>query len=360
MVRGRRSSTQAYQQKKNPQAQGRGVPGWHLNATAFDANVLDVTFALRFFTSELASTTNGLGLFAGALDGRLLEMLLELHFAEYAFTLKFFLQSPEGLFDVVVTYADLHWCHHLPKLELHDCAGERHILHYMTDVHCKRGIQMETTDAKDAVIDAALAHVAFDGWSEATLRAALTDSGVSPGFGRALFPRGAVDLALAYHWRGDRRMAERAANTPMAAMRYSERVATLIRFRLEDADKEAVRRGSTLFALPQHSADGARAIWHTSDTIWQALGDGSNDFNWYTKRATLSAVYAATVLFWLGDDSLDHQATWDFLDRRIAGVMKIEGMKAKYANTPFARVVALPFSWIKAPKGRSDMPGHVK
>ena len=54
---------------------------------------------------------------------------------------------------------------------------------------------MESTEVKNAVIDAALAHVAFDGWSEATLRAALTDAGVSQGLGRALFPRG-VDLIL--------------------------------------------------------------------------------------------------------------------------------------------------------------------
>ena len=42
-------------------------------------------------------------------------------------------------------------------------------------------------------------------------------------------------------------------------------------------DKEAVRRGSTLFALPIHSADGAKAVWGTADAIWTALGDSSTD-----------------------------------------------------------------------------------
>ncbi|WP_128254632.1 COQ9 family protein [Falsirhodobacter deserti] len=219
---------------------------------------------------------------------------------------------------------------------------------------------METTDAKNAVIDAALAHVAFDGWSEATLRAALADAGVSPGLGRALFPRGAVDLALAYHWRGDARMVERAAGNELDGLRYSEKVAALIRFRLEEADREAVRRGSTLFALPQHAGDGARAVWHTADSIWQALGDTSDDVNWYTKRATLSGVYAATVLFWLGDDSAGNQATWDFLDRRIAGVMRIEMVKAKCAGNPLAKAMAAPLSWIRAPRTSQDMPGRTQ
>ncbi|MFN7268672.1 MAG: COQ9 family protein, partial [Cereibacter sp.] len=55
--------------------------------------------------------------------------------------------------------------------------------------------------AKTAVLDAALAHVPFDGWSDTTLRAAIAASGVEPGLARALFPRGAVDLALAFHRR---------------------------------------------------------------------------------------------------------------------------------------------------------------
>lgn len=216
--------------------------------------------------------------------------------------------------------------------------------------------------AKDAVLDAALHYVAFDGWSATTLRAATNDSGAAPGLVTALFPRGAVDLALAYHYRGDGLMRERFAAEDLAGLRYSEKVARAVRLRLEAAsDKEAVRRGTTLFALPQHAADGARAIWGTADAIWQALGDTSTDLNWYSKRATLSAVYASTVLFWLGDDSTDHQATWDFLDRRIENVMQIEKLKSRVRDNPLAKAFANgPGRWfdkIKAPTTLTDLPG---
>jgi ubiquinone biosynthesis protein COQ9 len=87
----------------------------------------------------------------------------------------------------------------------------------------------------------------------------------------------------------------------------------------------------------RHAADGARAIWGTADAIWTALGDTSDDMNWYSKRASLSAVYGATVLFWLGDDSTGHQATWDFLDRRIEGVMRFEKAKAAMAANPLGK-----------------------
>lgn len=223
----------------------------------------------------------------------------------------------------------------------------------------------ETTPTPaERVLDAALLHVPFDGWSETALRAAIADSGVNAALARSFFPRGGVDLALAYHRRGDALMRERLTATDLAALRYRDRIVSAVRLRLELVeDKEAVRRGSTLFALPIHAADGARAIWGTSDAIWTALGDTSRDVNWYTKRATLAAVYSATVLFWLGDDSPGHQATWDFLDRRIENVMSIEKVKASLRENPVAKaLLAGPMKLmekIRKPDIPDDLPGRM-
>lgn len=224
---------------------------------------------------------------------------------------------------------------------------------------------MSLPDLKETLLDAALIHVAFDGWTPETFAAAVAETGLEMAVARAVCPRGAVDLAVAYHLRGDRLMAERAKAEDLSALRYSEKVAALVRFRIEAADdKEAVRRGTTLFGLPQYAGDGTRLIWNTCDAIWTLLGDVSDDVNWYTKRATLSGVYGATVLYWLGDDSLDNQATWDFLDRRIDDVMRFEKFKASVRNNkPLSALLAGPMavlSRIKAPAGaRDDLPGHV-
>lgn len=216
----------------------------------------------------------------------------------------------------------------------------------------------------DRLLDAALTHVPFDGWSEATFRAAMADSGIDAGLARALYPRGAVDMALAYHRRGDAAMVQRLAETDLSEMRFRDRIAQAVRFRLEAVqDRELVRRGMTLFALPQYAGDGTKALWGTADAIWTALGDTSEDVNWYTKRATLSGVYGSTVLYWLGDDSPEHAATWDFLDRRIDGVMRIEKVKAdirgnRLASALLAGPMALA-AQIRAPKRSGRMPGRV-
>lgn len=218
--------------------------------------------------------------------------------------------------------------------------------------------------AKSRVLLAALPHVAFDGWSEISLAAAIADSGVEPGLARALFPRGGVDLAVAYHRMGDAAMVEPLAMRDVSDLRFRDRVALAVRLRLEAADKELVRRGSALFALPQHMIEGAGLIWATADAIWTALGDSARDLSWYSKRASLSAVYGATVLYWLGDSSEDHAATWAFLDRRIENVMQFE--KAKAGIQQNQRLQALMkgpmkiLERISAPDGAADLPGKMK
>ncbi|WP_028030355.1 COQ9 family protein [Gemmobacter nectariphilus] len=185
---------------------------------------------------------------------------------------------------------------------------------------------------------AALPHVPFDGWSDVTFRAACSDAGVAESLARVHCPRGAVDLALAAHQLGDDEMRVRLAAADLAGMRFRERVVHAIMLRLDAAgDREVVRRASALFALPQHAAEGARAIWQTSDAIWTALGDTSDDLNWYSKRAILSGIYGATVLYWLGDETPDASATRDFVERRIAGVMAFEETKARLRQNPLTK-----------------------
>ncbi|MGC9368463.1 MAG: COQ9 family protein [Paracoccaceae bacterium] len=219
-------------------------------------------------------------------------------------------------------------------------------------------------DPKQALLDAALSHVPFDGWTDATFRAAIADTGIEPALARALCPRGAVDLAIAFHKRGDAEMLRRLEEADLSELRFRDRIATAVRFRLEAAeDRELVRRGTTLFSLPQYAADGAKAIWETCDAIWTALGDTSEDVNWYTKRATLAGVYSATVLYWLGDDSPGHENTWAFLDRRIDNVMQIEKAKAQFRKNPLLKGLFAGPLWalgqVKAPRRdlRDDLPG---
>jgi hypothetical protein len=93
--------------KEKPPALRTGVDRVGITAPV-SQNALDSAFTLRLFAREFARTADRFGLLSRFLDGRFLEMLLELHFTENAFALELFLQGTECLFDVIVADADLH------------------------------------------------------------------------------------------------------------------------------------------------------------------------------------------------------------------------------------------------------------
>lgn len=214
----------------------------------------------------------------------------------------------------------------------------------------------------DALLDAALPHVAFDGWSPATFAAACEDAGMSVAEGRVFAPRGAVDLAVAFHRRGDQAMVSKLATADLSDLRFRDKVVMALKFRLEAmTDREAVRRATTLFALPIHAAEGVKLVWETADHVWTALGDTSRDGNWYSKRAILSGVWGSTVLYWLGDDSPGYVNTHAFLERRIEDVMRFEKLKGQLRDNPLTKPMMQMQSafWgrMRAPGARNDVPG---
>lgn len=178
---------------------------------------------------------------------------------------------------------------------------------------------------RDAVLDAAMPHVPFDGWGrEAAIRGA-EDIGLDAAAAMRAFPDGARGM-IAWHLRqADRRMAEALSGMDLASMKIRDRIATAVRVRLEQntPHREAIRKAMTFLALPQNAPMAVQALYRTVDEMWFQAGDTATDWNFYSKRALLAGVYSSTVLFWLNDKSEDFADTWAFLDRRIADVMKV-------------------------------------
>lgn len=197
------------------------------------------------------------------------------------------------------------------------------------------------TGLRDRLIEATLAHIPFDGWSVTALRAGARDIDLSEEDAADHFPGGTRDMIRHFSRWADRRMIAGLDAADLSEMRIHERVTIAVELRLEalEAHKEAVRRGLSWLAMPQNAMLGARLLYRTVDDIWYAVGDRSADFSFYTKRGLLAGVVGSTTLFWLDDNSEGGVDTSDFLDRRIADVMRIhsarrrtEDIKAKVPN----------------------------
>jgi ubiquinone biosynthesis protein COQ9 len=184
---------------------------------------------------------------------------------------------------------------------------------------------------KTAVLEAALPHAAFDGFTDRLLQTAGKDAGLEKAELARLFPDGPLSLIAFYSEATDREMEEKLAAMDLPAMKIRLRITEAVKTRLAilKRHKEAARRAAALLSLPMHAGLAAKLMYRTVDAMWRAAGDTATDFNFYTKRGILAGVYGATLVRWFADASADEAPTNEFLAARIENVMQFEKFKAK-------------------------------
>jgi len=172
----------------------------------------------------------------------------------------------------------------------------------------------------------------FDGWTAKAVDSAAAQAGVDQAQARLAFPKTQPAMIDAYIQAVDREMVKRLTPAKLGKMKIREKIRSLVWARLEimGPAREAVRTALAILAMPQNVPLGMRIGWRTADLMWRAAGDTSTDYNHYTKRLTLGAVYGSTLLAWLDDNSEGWAETAAFLDRRIDNVMQFEKWKAQW------------------------------
>ena len=193
---------------------------------------------------------------------------------------------------------------------------------------------------KAAVLEAALPHAAFDGFTDKVLEKAGKEAGADKATLARLFPDGPVSLIEFYSLSTDAEMEKRLAAMDIAGMKNRDRIKTeiLTRLAILKTDKEAARRAGAALAMPMHAGLSAKLMYQSVDAMWRAVGDSATDFSFYTKRGILAGVYGAVLVRWFNDTGEDESATDAFLDARIENVMQFEKFKSKakeaFANFP--------------------------
>jgi ubiquinone biosynthesis protein COQ9 len=175
----------------------------------------------------------------------------------------------------------------------------------------------------------------FDGWTRKAVDTAAGQLGIDPVQARLAMPKSQAGLIDLYIQEVDRALEAWFTPKRLQGMKIREKIRSLVWRRLEimGPAREGVRRGLTILAMPQNIPLALRISWRTADLMWRIAGDTSTDFNHYTKRMTLGAVYASTLLVWLDDQNEGWSETAAFLDRRIDDVMKFEKWKAQWRGS---------------------------
>ena len=199
---------------------------------------------------------------------------------------------------------------------------------------------MTTDDKSYEILDAILKHVPFEGWTSRALNMAMSANDLSVGAEHIYVPDGALGLIRIWSERLDQQMVAAIDARGFDNMRIRDKVTEAVWLRLEllRPHQEAAQRAVSRLSLPDGSGQAATQLWATSDAVWTAIGDTSEDYNYYTKRTILSGVMGASLLAWLADDTEDKSEARAFLERRIENVMQFE----KFKGRSFSAMAGVP------------------
>lgn len=165
-------------------------------------------------------------------------------------------------------------------------------------------------EIKLELLHASLKQVMQHGWSKEAVRAAAEELG-RPSVVAGLVKGGGAELVL-HHvavcnkklnvWMQEEVLKQREAEGRVKVGKFV-RDAVVRRLSMNGEFVRADRwaEALALTAIPPHCEGALKGVQTLCDDIWYHAGDTSTDYNWYTKRITLAAVYGATEVFMLQD-----------------------------------------------------------
>ena len=197
-------------------------------------------------------------------------------------------------------------------------------------------------EIRSDLVRAMLTHVPFDGWTWEAMEQGAIDIGFEKKKNSScrvkifkdLFKNGSIDFIDIFSKIIDLEVNENYDLLEFKPERVPEKIKKIIMIRLKLCQKykEAVRSSISLTAIPANAKISFNMLYRTCNRMWKIAGDKSTDFSFYTRRISLAAVYTSTLLFWLNDNSNQNVETEFFLDRRLEGISKISRLKKPFSD----------------------------
>ncbi|USW55862.1 Putative ubiquinone biosynthesis protein COQ9 [Septoria linicola] len=180
----------------------------------------------------------------------------------------------------------------------------------------------------NSILSSALQHVPQQGFTRDALVSGAKDNKYLDISAHNLFPKGPFDLVKYYLVTQRLALADRVQFPPPDAsgreLGTGQKIKSLILSRLQANVDTGILphlpQALGQMSLAENIPASLRELGLLADEMWFLAGDKSVDSSWYTKRGTLSAVYASTEVFQTRDQSTDHKDTAEFLGRRLQEV----------------------------------------
>ncbi|KAL4745876.1 hypothetical protein BDW72DRAFT_45520 [Aspergillus terricola var. indicus] len=180
----------------------------------------------------------------------------------------------------------------------------------------------EYTNSQTTILAAALKHVPSHGFTKNALTLGARDTGFLD-VSVQLLPRGEFDLIL--FWLASRRGLLRAAveqngllsTASPTSMEDKTKALIMERLRMNKDIRHQWQDALALMSYPSNIPLSLSELHALSSDILHLAGDSSVDASWYTKRLSVSAIYASAEVIMTRDSSPDLSATEAFVTRRV-------------------------------------------
>ncbi|KAF2147293.1 uncharacterized protein K452DRAFT_354722 [Aplosporella prunicola CBS 121167] len=182
---------------------------------------------------------------------------------------------------------------------------------------------------ESSILSSALSHVPTHGFTATALKLGAREAGYLD-VSTNLFPRGAFDL-IQYHLVMRRLGLRDSVQFPQESegkrvgVGAKVRLLTLERLRANKPIIHKWQEALAVMAQPSYVPASLAELGKLADEIWFLAGDTSVDSSWYTKRASLSAIYSSAEVFMTQDQSTDFKDTERFLDSRLEDLRRFGG-----------------------------------
>lgn len=98
-------------------------------------------------------------------------------------------------------------------------------------------------------------------------------------------------------------------------------------------EPQQLLRAITRYNLqPANMSFSAARAFEVADMIWYLMDDTSTTFSYYTKRTTLSTIYALSLLRMSKDYSENFAGTFGFIEKRVDNVIAFHKIKRKVST----------------------------
>jgi len=223
-------------------------------------------------------------------------------------------------------------------------------------------VLLDSFETREKILREFLKICPFDGWSKESLLKAISKAGIEEKFSYLIFENGLLDLAEFYIEYQNQKAVEKISQIPNfhdEKIRLKIAQALYTRFEVEKNNQLTLQRLINFYINPKNFAsfeigarpmiNGLKSGYLVADSIWKSINDESTDFNFYTKRLTLSKIILRSLLVFVKDESHDFIKTKNFIDAQIEKVMKFEKRKHQFKKA-FEHAFLNEEGEIKTPK----------